>query len=170
MRRSTGQGLSSDTVMRPAGPGCREGRIYRSEGVKDHQGLVVDHQYQARPCLACPGRSRLTAWDRGAAAPGKTGEPTASPRRRSFGARKAPPAKRSTVPCPGASGKNTPPPLPLPRRGGGCLRPNDQSPRATSSAVRRRLRFDPPGGVDASTGPTYIVRCRSPGLTVVISV
>ena len=79
---------------------------FRSKGVKDHQGLVDDHRYQARRAWVLQGGA-VSVGDRGAAAPDKTGGPTAPPPCRVVRGSKSLARETSTVLSLGASGKNS---------------------------------------------------------------
>jgi hypothetical protein len=125
--RSTGsEALFTTPSCGPRAPDVERARCKRSREGVQHQGLV-DHRYQARRAWHVQAGA-VSAWDRGATAPGKTGEHTATPRRRSFGARKAPPAKRSTVLPRGQAATTTQ----LPARRGGLTtkRPKGHAQRA----------------------------------------
>jgi hypothetical protein len=139
----------------------------RSEGVQ-HQGLVDDHRYQARPCLACPGRSRLS---QGTAVPPRSTtrkEPTACHRARSFEAGKASPAKPAQSHALGQAART--PQLPARR---GVL--TTERPKGRAQRAQHHSTTVPPAeiwvgghlipGVDASTGPTRGHRFSPPAAT-----
>ena len=104
--RSTGsEALFTTPSCGPRAPDVERARCKRSREGVQHQGLV-HHRYQARRAWHVQAGA-VSAWDRGAAAPDKTGGPTTPPPCRVVRGSKSLARETSTVLSLGASGKNS---------------------------------------------------------------